>query len=89
MAVASTGNAGELQGTGPMFVVPHELSRLTVLALLGGEIELFAKLRLGRLGKTDNNDYSPRHIDTSTSLLEGFFFENPLHDHTADMLRPS
>ena len=86
--VASKGNGGGQPNTGPSFDVPREFGHSTVLSLPVRETALFEQLGLGKHGESGNNGYLPDHIDTSTSLLEGVF-ENPLHDHTADMLRPS
>ena len=86
--MASKDNGGGQPNTGPIFDVPREFGRSTVLSLPVRETELFGQLELGRHGKSGNSDYLPDHIDTSTFLLEGVS-EIPLHDHTADMLRPS
>ena len=79
--MASKDNGGGQPNTGPIFDVPREFGRSTVLSLPVRETELFGQLELGRHGKSGNSDYS-------TFLLEGVS-EIPLHDHTADMLRPS
>ena len=83
--MASTGSAGGLRDTGPIFVL---LALSTDLSLPVEETELFDSLKLDKHGKTGSNGYLPGHIDTST-FLQAEAFEIPLHDRTAGMLRLS
>ena len=83
--MASTGSAGGLRDTGPIFALLHKFALSTDLSLPVEETELFDLLKLDKHGKTCSNGCLPGHIDTST-FLQAEAFEIPLHDRTAGML---